>query len=557
MSGEERSGVGRRRFLSIAGGAAGTAALAGCSGVIGNGATSGNGTETSSSTTTGFQTTAEGTEDGEPDDGKGDNSLPVHVTQGQFPSTLDPHDHRQTPTDNVLLHCYEGLLSTDRHGRIVEGLATGYERLEDGNEVRFEIREDVQFHDGSALTPADAAFSVNRVVDEGTGFQSPQRSQLDGVTGATVAEEGRAVRVSSAGANPVVFTSFANYCDVLSKEWVESHDRSFLASNALGTGPFRLETYESGERVVLSRFDGYWNEPAEVTEVTFTAETDPTARVDALLEGESDVAVNVPPAGADRINSGTEARLAVASSTRIVFAAMRHDTPPFDSAKFRRALNYAVDLSSIVGNVLQGFGEQTGQPTLEEFTGHNPDLKPYPYDRGRAEDLIEQSGYAGAEITLHVPTGRYLKGREIARSVVGYVNELSNVSASLEPREFDSLLADLLSPRSGDVPDWYLVGWGEPAADAAFVLRPLLTSDGRLSTWSNDRFDRLLRQAGERSGSERAATLSEANRLAHDRAPWVFLNRQYSVYGVRNRIAWEARSDECIDAYRMRRADRG
>jgi peptide/nickel transport system substrate-binding protein len=556
MSGEERSGVGRRRFLSIAGGAAGTAALAGCSGVIGNGGAGGNGTGTDGSTATETEV-GTGTSTGGSDDGDGTESFPVRITQGQPPSTLDPHDHRRVPTDNVLLHCYEGLLSTDRHGRVVEGLATGYERLEDGNEVRFGIREDVRFHDGSALAPEDVAFSVNRVVGEATGFQSPQRGQLDGVTGATAVGEERAVRVSSAGVNPVVFASFASYCDVLSKEWVEGHDDSYLASNAMGTGPFQLETYESGERVVMSRFDGYWNDPAAVTEVTFTAEPDPTARVDALLEGETDVVVNVPPAGADRINSGTAARLAVTPSTRIMFAAMRHDTPPFDSATFRQALNYAVDLTSVVDNVLQGFGEATGQPTLEGFTGHNPDVRAYPYDRERAEELVEQSGYAGAEITLQAPTGRYLKGREIAQSVVGYVDELSNVSASLELREFDSLVSDLLSPRAADTPDWYFVGWGEPTADAAFVLRPLLASDGRLSTWSNDRFDRLLRQAGELTGTERVATLREANKLAHDRAPWLFLNRQYSVYGVTNRVAWEARDDERIDAYQMGPADRG
>ncbi|MFC4357541.1 ABC transporter substrate-binding protein [Halobium salinum] len=553
MPGEERTGVGRRRFLSLAGGAAGSAALAGCSGVLGNDPTGGTTTDTSSGNDSGGATETESGGDGA-DDGEG-GAFPIRITQGQVPQGLDPHDHRQTPAKTVLLHCYQGVLSTDRHGRIVEGLATNYRRMENGNRVRFDVREDVSFHDGSSLTPEDVVFSVERVADDATGFSSPQRDQLDGVTDAAVVDGERSVEVRSSGVDPVVFTTFASYCDVLSKEWVQSHDRSYIASNAMGTGPFVLESYESGSRVEFSRFEDYWGDRPAASAVSFSAETDPVARIDALLEGEVDVAVGVPPAGVRRINDGTRARVEVAPSTRLLFTGMRDDTQPFDSVAFRRALNYAVDLESVVGNVLQGFGEQTGQPTLEGFTGHNPDVEPYPYDPERAEQLVEQSGYAGAEITLHVPTGRYLKGFEIAQSVVGYVDELSNVSATVERRGFQSLASDLLSPTDSDDPAWYLIGWNEPTADGVLVMRPLLTSDGRLSTWSNEAFDRLLTQASSQTGDERVNTLRDANQLAHDRAPWVFLNRQYSVYGVSSAIDWRARTDERVDAAEMRRSE--
>lgn len=548
--------MGRRRFLALAGGAAGAAGLAGCSGVIGNDPEA----ETSERTGTGSENATETTGTAEPTETTTDSEddgmeFPVTVTQGQFPPGLDPHAHRQTPADNVLLHCYEGVLAQDRHGRIVEGLATNYERLQNGNAVRFEIREDVSFHDGSTLAPEDVAYSVNRVVDESTGFRSPQRGQLNGVSGASVVDGEPVVEVTSSGINPVVFSAFASYCDVLSKQWMDEHDHSYLSSHAMGTGPFVLDSFEEGRRVVMSRFDDYWNEPAEVTEVTFTAETDAGARVDSLLNGESTVVTDVPPAGVGRINDSRTARVASTPSARILFAAMRHDVKPFDSATFRRAMNLAVDLTSVVENVLQGFGEQTGQPTPEGFTGHDSDVKPYPYDPEQAEQLVEESGYAGAELTLHVPVGRYLKGVEIAQSVAGYVDELSNVSATVERREFQSLASDLLSPTDQDDPAWYLAGWGEPTMDGAFVMRPLLSSTGRLSTWSNDEFDQLLERASTRTGDERANTLREANKLAHDRTPWIFLNRQYSVYGVSADVAWEPRRDERLDAYEMSRTN--
>jgi peptide/nickel transport system substrate-binding protein len=230
---------------------------------------------------------------------------------------------------------------------------------------------------------------------------------------------------------------------------------------------------------------------------------------------------------------------------------MRYDVEPFDSAEFRQAMNYAIDLESIVSNVLGGFGAQTGQPTLEGFVGHNPDVDPYPYDPDRAEQLVEESGYAGAEIELNTPVGRYLKDLEIAQSVAGFVDELPNVSASVRQRDFGSLVDELLAGSIEARPHWFLIGWGEATFDGGLVMTALLSSNGTLTTWKNSDFDALLEQAGQQTGDTRDQTLQEANQMAHDQAPWIFLNRQFSVYGVNSDIEWEARSDERVDAYAM------
>jgi peptide/nickel transport system substrate-binding protein len=273
--------------------------------------------------------------------------------------------------------------------------------------------------------------------------------------------------------------------------------------------------------------------------------------VNQLLQGEADVVVNVPPQEVQRVNDSDAARTASAPSTRVIYNAMRYDVEPFSSQAFRQAMNYAIDLDSIVENVLGGFGSATGQPTLEGFVGHNADVDPYAYDPDQAEQLVEESGFAGAEIELNTPVGRYLKDLEIAQAVAGFIDELPNVSASVRQRDFGSLVDELLTGNIEDKPPWYLIGWGEATFDGGLVMTALLTSDGQLTSWSNEEFDALLSQAAEQSGDTREATLQEANALAHDQAPWIFLNRQFSVYGVSERVAWEARSDERIDAYAM------
>ncbi|RDZ47931.1 peptide ABC transporter substrate-binding protein [Haloferax sp. Atlit-19N] len=538
---DTNSHISRRSYMKLAGGAAASAALAGCSGG------GGEETETTETTTTG----GEETETTETTTTEDSGSFDVTITQGQMPSGLDPHDHRETTTDIVVLHAYEGVLTRDAAGSIQTALGTNYERIDGENAVRFDLREDVTFHNGDELTPEDVAYSINRVVDEEVGFASPQSDQLAGVAGAEVIEGENAVKVNNSSLNPIVFSEFATYLDVMQQSWVEDNDKAYIGQNMNGTGPFQLDSYTEDEEVVLTAYEDYWQEPAAVDTLTFRAASEASTRVNQLLQGETDLIVNVPPQEVQRVTNSDNARVAAAPSTRIIYNGMRYDVEPFDSVEFRQAMNYAIDLESIVQNVLGGFGAQTGQPTLPEFVGHNPDLDPYPYDPDQAEQLVEESGYAGAEIELNTPVGRYLKDLEIAQAVAGYIDELPNVTATVRQRDFGSLVDELLAGSIEARPPWFLIGWGEATFDGGLVMEALLASDGTLTTWQNEEFDALLEQAGNQSGEEREATLQEANAMAHEQCPWIFLNQQYSVYGVNDAIAWEARSDERIDAYAM------
>ena len=424
-----------------------------------------------------------------------DSGDDVVINQSSMDSGLDPQDHRETPTDNIVLQAYEGLLDRDRSGGIVDMLATDYSRPEDGR-VRFQIRSNVSFHSGDSLTKEDVAYSINRIVDPDVGgLASPQSDQLAGVTGAEPVDGENAVDVMSDGLNPIIFSLFASYGPIVNKSWIEANDTSYINQNMDGTGPFVLETYEQGVQVVFNRNTNYWRDQADISTLTVKAASESSTRVNSLLSGESDIVVNVPPQEVSRVDSNDSTSIAAVPSTRVIFNAMRYDVEPFDSPEFRQAMNYAVNLDSIIENVLQSFAGATGQPTLEGFFGYNSDVDPYPYDPDEAEALVEASGYAGAEITLHTPIGRYLKDVEIAQAIASQVNELSNVSASVEQRDFATLASEVTTGNIEDKPHWYLLGWGNATFDASQTIIPLLTSDGALTSYSNEEVDRLINEA--------------------------------------------------------------
>ncbi|QAU12957.1 peptide ABC transporter substrate-binding protein [Halorubrum sp. BOL3-1] len=524
--------VDRRTVLKYAG-TAGAVGIAGCSG---NGGDGGDGSDGSDG--------GDGSDGSDGSDG-GDDAFELGVTMGQMDSGLDPQDHAETNTEIIVGQVYEGLLDRDKQGGIIAGLANEWERTDDGS-VRFLLRDGLTFHNGDEVTPEDVRYSIRRIVFEEVGIVSPQSNDLGPVS--EVATGDGEVTVSFEGFNPIAFQLFATNGEIVQQSWVEENGGDYINRNANGTGPFRVTGYDSGNEVIYEPNEDYWDDAPAVDELRMSASSESSTRVNQLLAEETDIVTNVPPNEVSRVNGSDVATINSVGSARIIFLQMRYDVEPFSSQQFRQAMNHAVDVESIVESVLNGFGNITAQPTLENHVGYNPDIDPYPYDPEEAERLVEESGHAGVEITLETPIGRYLRDVDIAQAAASQIDSLSNVSCEVEQREFSALVQDVTAPDIEDRPHFNLLGWGNAEFDGSQTLTPLLSSEGALTVLKNDEMDGLLEDAEATEDSdERVDTLQEANQLAHDLAPWVFLHQQFSVYGVSNDISWEPRTDEFID----------
>jgi peptide/nickel transport system substrate-binding protein len=532
---ERSTELDRRSFLRFAGATAGAVSLAGCSDSSQPTPTDDAGDTSASPTPT---ATADDTDDTAA-------SFPVAVTQGEMATTLDPHDHRETSTRSVLLQAYERIVSRDREGRVVPRLATGWERVADGD-VRFDVREGVQFHEGQSLTAADCAYSIRRVVDDEVHIASPQSGQLAGITGAEASSETE-LHVRSDGFNPIVVASLASYCPVLSEAWTEARIPADVAGTVNGTGPFRVTEYEQDVGISFERFDGYWGDAPAVTEGTIRAASEASTRVNALRAGETDVVTNVPPQNVSGVQGTSGLGISAVPSTRNLFVVLNHGSAPFDSWAFRQAVNYAVDLDGIVENVLSGFGDPTGQPTIKGTVGYAADVEPYPYDPERAAALVDESGYVGTEFAIHTPVGRYLKDLEVAQAVAGAIDELPNVSCTVQQRDFGSLINEFTDGNLDTSPTAFLIGSSNPSRDASQKFNSWLLPSAVTSHVTDETYTELYEAAQtERDPDTRAELLADTNRRAHEEASLLYLHRQYSVYGRSDRLSWEPRQDELI-----------
>ncbi len=495
----------------------------------------------------------------------GDDDEELTITLSQFPDVIDPLDHITGDYFDVYDHIYEPLFDFEPGEGIFPRVATDWEIQEGEGTTHVEIRDDVVFHNGDDLTAEDIAWTINRTVDDDMGVVSDIGAfGLGSIEGAEAIDD-YTVAINYGAAPGLAEFEFGNYARAINMEWaIENHDAENEAISGAdpedfnGTGPYEVVEFTSGEEIVLEAFDDYWGEEPPFERVTFNADGESSGRVNALETGESDLTINILPADVDAVQQADDVEIRQVTSFRNIFMPMKNTVEPFDSEEFRQAMNYAVDNASIVETVLDGFGEARGQPVAPGINGFNENIGPYEHDLDMAEQLVEEAGYTEddpAEIELTCPQGRYLNDAEVGETAADMIDQLPNVNCSANIVEFP-VVSDANS--AGVDPDdiehpFYLIGWGTITGDTDYGVQGFFTiPDNPSRTFDDEELsDAILESQQIEDPDERREQLEYVNELAREKAPFVFLHTQESIYGVDDSITWDPREDETIYIWEM------
>ncbi|SER91459.1 ABC transporter substrate-binding protein [Natrinema salaciae] len=529
MQGADTTRLDRRTLLKMTG-AAGTTGLAAIGGCL-----------------------SDPSSDGETDE--------ITITLSQFPDTIDPLDHITGDYFDVYDHIYEPLFDFEPGEGIFPRVVEDWEAQGDGT-TELSLRDGVVFHNGDDLTAEDVAWTINRTVDPDMGVPSPIGTYgLGSIEGASAVDE-TTVSVEYAAAPGLAEFEFGNYARAIDKEWaIENHDADTDAisgsdpENFNGTGPYEVVEFTSGEEIVLERFDDYWGDEPPFERVTFNADGESSGRVNALKARETDLTINILPEDVETIQNADDVEIRQVTSFRNIFCPMKNTVEPFDSQAFRQAMNYAVDNAGIVDTTLNGFGEPRGQPVAPGINGFNDDVEPYEQDVGMAEGLVEESGYGGVEIELTAPQGRYLNDADVAETVADQIDQLENVSCEANIVDF-GIVSDAnqagVDPDSFEIP-FYMIGWGTITGDTDYGVQGFFTiPDNPNRTFDDEELsDAILESQQIEDPDERRQQLEAVNRMAHEKAPFVYLHTQQSIYGVKEDIKWEPRPDETVYIWGM------
>lgn len=455
-------------------------------------------------------------------------------------NTLDPTQAQVVGTDvSIASHLYASLVARNADAKLVGVLADKW--YPEGDEAWvFDLRSGVTFPGGEPLDASVVKWNIDRIRSPET--KSRNRAWFDPVSDVEVVSPTR-VKIHTKGAYPTLPDQLSMIF-FLSPKWMESHNP---ATEAYGTGEFKLKQFVAGDRLVLTRNEAYKGSVTPFDTVVFKIIPEPAARVAAISAGEADLAFDIPLEEVERLKTGGTVNAGWVPSSRSMVVRMNTNKPPFaNNVKLRQAVNYAVDKQAIVDGLLGGLGTVSNcQIMTPAYFGYNEDLKPYPYDPGKARQLIKEAGLAeGTQIELQVPMGRYFMSSEISQVVAAQLQEVG-LNAVIRESDFSSWV----QPYSrGEMGPMALLGQAWPTLDADGQLS-LYGSKNPTGYFNNTDYDAEL-AAGRSTNDpkERLTHYKKATEIMCREAPVIFLVAQPFTYATSPRVEWKARGDDWVRA---------
>jgi peptide/nickel transport system substrate-binding protein len=350
---------------------------------------------------------------------------------------------------------------------------------------RFELRPGVTFHGGEPLTAEDVVFSLTRARAD----TSARSDFLPGITGIEAPDASTVVVTTRAP--DLILPYRLTSIPILSKRWAESHGAlTPVASGALstdagawrdaGTGPFVLESFEPGARLVLARHPGWWGTglyPDAIDRIEQVVVPSREAAAERMLHGEADFfwTQQAPPGLLDRLEAAPGGRVTRAETANTQYLAFDMASPelrastvkgrnPFADRRVREAIYRAVDFDGLKA-ALGGLAAPAGMIVGRTAAGWGEELdRPPPYDPGGARRLLAEAGYPdGFGVALDCAASREAACRF-------YPEMLARVGVRAELRLRPTGEIDRIIREHGS--DFYNWGWIE-ALDSILAIRRL------------------------------------------------------------------------------------
>jgi peptide/nickel transport system substrate-binding protein len=460
----------------------------------------------------------------------------VTVVLPEEPTDLEPGNYGLDVT-RVARNVLEALVNRDpTTGEIVPELATAWERVDDLT-WQFTLREDVTFHNGEPFNAGAAAFGVNRAVDPALELLVAQ--VLVPMQATAISEY--TLEIVTEEPQPIL-PNLLYY--VLLPEPTATADQVGIR-DPIGTGPYELTEFAGGERIVLTRFDGYWGDAPDVQTAEFVWRDDATVRLGMVEAGEAVIAASISPEGAD------PALVKSVVIPETPFYRPESACPAMADVRVRQAIDAAIDRQTIVDQLYAGYAEPAGQIITSDVTGFNEDLAATEFDPDRARALLEEAAADGVpidtELTLIARPGFFANSIEVNEVVSAMLNDVGLVTR-VESMEANAWLdAILLKPIPDDRCALIQSSLGNEVGDAAPTIRIFYTTEGPPSACCNAEIDAMAADAANLEGEERDAAFEEIILTATEEevSPIPLFHLQ-ALYAVSDEVSWEPRFDQII-----------
>jgi len=310
---------------------------------------------------------------------------------------IDPHNTASSSSSN---HVVFNIV----HDRLVQRKVDGYEPglavswdSDDLQHYTFNLRPDVVFHNGEKFKADDVAFTIDRVMEIGTGTNA--YTKWSGVESYEIVND-LTIKLNLKALNVDFIKDLSEpYMGILNRKACEADSEN---GAQIGTGPFSVDTFVSNEYGVYVANMNYWNDLPITKKITIKFVAEETARLIALQNNEADIVFSINPVHFSELDANPNFMTFAYTVNNPIMVTFNTNDPLMDDINFRKAVMYALYRPDIVMAARDGYGTE---PVGGMFWGYGTEFKNeaiprIEYDPDLAKQFLAESSYNGQTVEI-------------------------------------------------------------------------------------------------------------------------------------------------------------
>jgi peptide/nickel transport system substrate-binding protein len=439
-------------------------------------------------------------------------------------TNLDPFHTGDDPSIFIDLQIYDRLVKLGADGKSFDPeLATEWKFSDDGLTLTFTLRQGVKYSDGTAMTADDVVFSLKRAADPNAdwGF-------LFGPVASVTKVDDQHVSIATSKPFAPLLAALSTFAASIYPKANLDKWGDDMSAHPLGTGAFKLESWDPGNELVLAKNPNYWQSGQPyLDKVVFKVVTDDNARVLQLQGGTVDLIDNVTPGQISTLMANGDQIFQVPGG-QVGFIRFNHKVKPFDDPNVRCALAWAIDRETIAKNVYFGYGAVAKSMFPSSTLYYDANADPVGFDMAKAMDYLSKST---------VPTGfsdtLLIKGGDPAYSQIATVwtsaLEQMGIHLTIQPVE-PSVLGATVRKGEFHIAGLYFTN-DTPDPDELSGVLDYAIADALHTGFHDEAIHQLLDQArAELDPVKRAALYSQVQKADSDQCITIYTIDQPRLY---------------------------
>lgn len=429
---------------------------------------------------------------------------------------------------------FNGLTKYDKDINIIGDLAESWEVKRNGLEIIFHLRKNVRWHDGVEFTADDVVFTYKTVTDP--KVPTPYGSNYGPVEKVEAVDK-YTVRVTYKEPYAPALESWG--MGIIPKHILEGKDITSEEFNRkpIGTGPYRLKEWVTGQKIVLEAFDDYFEGRPNINRYIARIIPDQATTFLELKFGGIDYMALTPP----QYKLQTDTPLFKRYFQRFRFPAFGYtylgynlQDQRFADKRVRLALSHAINKKDIIDGVLLGYGTPCTGPFPPESWAYNPEVKDIEYNPEKAKRLLIEAGWRIGKDGIFYKNGRPFRftvlvnqANDVRIKTAQIIKEnLKKIGVIMDIKvlEWQAMLHEFIDKRRFEA---VILGWAlSRDPDIYDIWHSSKTKEGEFNfiSYKNEEVDRLLIEGRKTFDIEKRRRIyHEIHRILAEEQPVTFL----------------------------------